>query len=438
MTDGLAFNVVRWLERSHGSPAEREAFGELEIRLGDVVLTELADPFAATVRPVARVSILHVGTWLAANWWRLRWEPLLSNPDPDWRLAHQLGGAGGGFAWPDLQFAADGPTILVCLHSTPNAGVPVRYLQHLERTIPVSAFERAVDDMMALLLERLAARRSDVQDLSDAWSAIRQERDDPAVTARRRREALLGLDPDAITEQDLASLASSGGWMGAAALEETMAVARAAEIRAVIGMLKTWSLESAPELDFAAMDPIRQNWCLARRSFEQPWEQGAALAGLAREKLGIGPDDPVPQDRFAQLMGHNVTIDRTDGGALAAGFRLPASAHRVKFRGIRRHSTSRRFEAARLLAEFLDGPAEDALLPITDAATARQKVQRAFAQEFLCPVDALQRMLSLPSPSDAQLEDAAHLFDVSELTVRSALVNRGLVDRRLLPACRRS
>lgn len=435
MNDGFAFQV-RWLERSHGSMAEREAFGELEIRWGDLPLTELADLAAVTIRPAARVSVLHLGRWLAANWWRLRCEPLPQNPDAEWRLAHQLGGAGGGFAWPDLQFAADGHTVSFSLHDTLAAGTPVRYLHCREGTIAASDFERAVDDLMVALLERLTARRAHEQDLADAWRDVQQERRDPDATARRRREALLGLDPDAIDPAELASLVSSGAWMGTAALEETMAVARAADIRAAIQNLKLWSTQPAPELDLAAMDDLRRSWWSTPRSFAQPWERGAALAALARSSAGLAPDQPVPPDRLRQLLGHDVTADRTDGGAFAAGFRSADCAHRLKLRGIRRRLTSRRFEAARILADFLDAPLDDTVLPITDAATARQKVQRSFAQEFLCPVDALAPMLRLPSPSDAELEAAADHFGVSDFTVRSALVNRGLVDRRLLPGCR--
>lgn len=119
-------------------------------------------------------------------------------------------------------------------------------------------------------------------------------------------------------------------------------------------------------------------------------------------------------------------------GRLAAGFRIPDVGGKVRFHGVRRHPTGRRFEAARLLADSLDGPAADLVLPITVGSTARQKVQRLFAKVFLCPVEGLRQVLP-PQPSEADIENAAEHFDVSELTVRSALVNRGLVDRSYLP-----
>jgi hypothetical protein len=435
MTGDFSFHV-RWLERLHGSPAEREAFGELEIRSGGLVLTELADLFAMTVRPAARVCLLRLGTWLAANWWRLRWEPLPGNPDADWRVAHRIGGAGGGYAWPDLQFAADGETIALSLRETLEAGPPVRYLHRFDGSIEAVAFERAVDDVMAVLLERLSARRADAGDLAAAWHEVSAERSDPGATVRRRREALLGLDPDAIPDDELAAVTAAGAWLGDAALEETMAAARASGIESALGALAAWRDRPAAELDLTGMLAARRAWLATPRAFARPWERGAALARLARGEVGLAPDEPVPNDRLASLLGHDVASSRTDGGAIAAGFRAADSPSRLKFHGIRRHPNGRRFEAARIVAEFLDGPTGDTVLPITDAATARQKIQRSFAQEFLCPVEALAGMLTLPAPADAEMEAAADHFGVSEFTVRSALVNREMLDRRFLPWCR--
>lgn len=107
MTRDFDFHVS-WLERLHGTPAERETFGEVEIRWDDLSLTQLEDTVAATVWSAARLSVLHLGIWLAVNWWRLRWEPMPAAPDADWRVAHQMGGAGGAPELGRVQAAAKG------------------------------------------------------------------------------------------------------------------------------------------------------------------------------------------------------------------------------------------------------------------------------------------------------------------------------------------
>ena len=77
--------------------------------------------------------------------------------------------------------------------------------------------------------------------------------------------------------------------------------------------------------------------------------------------------------------------------------------------------SSRRFGLARLMADHIASAAEDALLPATRLKTERQKFQRAFAQEFLCPFDALNEHLGYPDAEmvdEFAIHDAAEHFDV--------------------------
>jgi hypothetical protein len=62
--------------------------------------------------------------------------------------------------------------------------------------------------------------------------------------------------------------------------------------------------------------------------------------------------------------------------------------------------TTRSQALARLVAEHLRAGLEERLLPATDAKTARQKFQRAFAQEFLCPFEELTQYLETEDPTD--------------------------------------
>ena len=70
--------------------------------------------------------------------------------------------------------------------------------------------------------------------------------------------------------------------------------------------------------------------------------------------------------------------------------------------------------------------------PSTDLSTARQKFQRAFAAEFLCPIDELKAFLD-DDYSESAIEDAAAHFDVSERTVESPLANNGVLSSVPVP-----
>ncbi len=73
----------------------------------------------------------------------------------------------------------------------------------------------------------------------------------------------------------------------------------------------------------------------------------------------------------------------------------------------------------------------DRWLPVTDAKTARQKMQRAFAIEFLCPIQSLTAFLGDDFSSDAT-EEAAEHFGVSHTAVETHLVNNGLLSSDIL------
>jgi Zn-dependent peptidase ImmA (M78 family) len=75
---------------------------------------------------------------------------------------------------------------------------------------------------------------------------------------------------------------------------------------------------------------------------------------------------------------------------------------------------------------------QERLLPATHAKTSRQKFQRAFAQEFLCPFDALMEKIQTEQPDEDAIAEAAAHFHVSPLTVRTTLVNRHKLDREAL------
>jgi len=70
----------------------------------------------------------------------------------------------------------------------------------------------------------------------------------------------------------------------------------------------------------------------------------------------------------------------------------------------------------------------DRWLPVTDAATARQKLQRAFAAEFLCPIESLKNYLGAEFLPEA-FEEAAEHFGISERAITSHLANNHLIPR---------
>ena len=91
--------------------------------------------------------------------------------------------------------------------------------------------------------------------------------------------------------------------------------------------------------------------------------------------------------------------------------------------------TSQRFELSRLLCDaLLHKPSAREWLVASDYKTARQKTQRAFAAEFLCPIEALDDFLG-GDFTETKREKAADYFKVSGQAIEYLLLNNGMIEQ---------
>ena len=89
MTDAFSIDF-QWLDRNTADEAERLTFAEIKITVGGVVITEVEDVNAKTIRPGVRLSAYAMAIWLLDNWWRLLREP--ERATHSWEMSHCLGG----------------------------------------------------------------------------------------------------------------------------------------------------------------------------------------------------------------------------------------------------------------------------------------------------------------------------------------------------------
>lgn len=427
----LAIDVA-WEQSQCADPLEAATYCSLNIRLGDVPITEVRDDAARTTREVVRVSAYPLAIWLASAWWRLRWEGNRRNAD--WRLSHQLGAAGGGYTWPHVILESDGESIHVDVRRSPGSvrWEPIAYLNSARRVITASGFEAAVEQFVDKVLARLAETGLADNPLSTLWATVRSEQRDAPLAALRRLEATLGFDAEEAPAALLDVYADGARRFGMEAVAELAALA-------TNGGLPDWGRLSN-DLEHGALihiEDYQESKAQARRAAWQsrpgtnPWERGEAAARAVRSRLGL-PRGPLTNDTLAKWLGADLK-DATIAGsphrmaAFARRERTDAADLRVCYRST--HRSGRRFELARLLGDHLIAAGkEDHLLPATRTSTARQKMQRAFAAELLLPWDDLAARIG-EAPDDDAIEAAADEYQVSPLVVRTRLVAK-----RVLPS----
>lgn len=397
---------VSWLQRSYGPGEIRETAASLQIAAGGKIATRMEDGWSKSVQLSARVSAYPLVLWLASSWWRLRWEssPFRTTPDVSWRMAHEMPAAGYGFLWPLVTFESDGEQIVI--QSRPSdllSDEPVKYLSAFREAVSASEFERTIDQFIEFVIARLDAVGIESSELHELWSDVRKERGDAALSFTRTLEAQLGFEPEEAPSDLLVRLDDLSHQVGRAAIAELAPVCAGDLPEKTLTEIEQFSSMPGPEAHISIPCLSEARISIARLSNERlshsevPWKRGWRLATELRTacKLGLHAiSDQALADMLeipvGTLQKSNVTPHRLPLGLAIRNGRQD----RLKLLFRKRNRPGLRFEAARFLAESILWSADEAWLPTTDTHTARQKVQRAFAAEFLCPIHALMDFLN--------------------------------------------
>ena len=427
---------TKWLGPEPGKTPDRS---ELSIWINGLCATQVEHLLDSEDRLTVRVSALKLAEWLAGNWWRLRWEPAMparanEGAISDWNLSHNMACAGSGYVWPDITFSSDGESILVSSKAA-KAGraEPIQYVNGFTKTVTGTEFENGVDRFVDEVLTLLGNADPIETDLPDLWAEVLDEREKPELTDLRRLEASLGYDPAEAPGDLIESLQEQSVKFGAQAVRELAAYFKSD----VLNNLDTLSQE-IDSLGVAVAVPdseaFRQDFRDICRDTWISWERGERAARLARDVWQIRPG-PVSDNTLSHLFGKAALTKQNRGKfPLSTGIRGECERQLGGFRASLRPAsrTGRRFALSRLVADYLTTAEEDTLLPITKSKTSRQKFQRAFAREFLCPFAELQENVGHGTPSHDDILDMAEYFRVSEWVIGYSLVNKGVLDRDTL------
>ena len=426
----MSFNInCEWFGEV-GDSAERAAFAEISIDVGGIRATEVYDAFAKTVRSSARLSAFELAQWFAFNWWRLLWEP--ESNGCSWDASHKMGSAGDGFVWPNLSFSSDWQSVLVSARPTVPCGAePIRYPNRFDESAPIADFERAVGDFVDRTVSRLSCVGNAESELSVLWDEVNAERQDAETANRRILEACMGYDPDEAPDGLQDSVIGRIGAHGEGAVREVAAEHKGDSV-SYVNLVQESAEKSGMVASAPKLADIRHR--VASAGSDIPWVQAESAARAAREIWGLPA--PVSDRALCDILGISQSafsaVPDSGGMRLTAGVRDAGASGGFRVALTAKHPHSRRFGLARLLADHIIADDGDALLPATRRKTARQKFQRAFAREFLCPFDSLREFLGGDSPSGEAIQDAAERFNVSPLTVHAALVDKGVLGRESL------
>ena len=421
---------IDWLSSGADDPVFRDTSAQLAIHLDGICLTRNEDVWSRTVRDTALVSTYPLAMWFASSWWRLNFEPLPQfgiKPSLDWRMAHELGAANHGFVWPRILFAPDGEVVNIWAEQWSTEGQSLQYLVGLDapRAVRTDVFQCRIGGFVEGVLNRLNALGHVQTDLAALWSFVKDDRSDPAISRIRVLEAQMGFDPEECPEGVISEALRIERSTGSDAMSELAPVfgrrAGGTALEEIERLASAKGMEGCPQV--SAEDEAGMSFAGA------PWQRGVDAARRLRARLG-NQTEPLENAKLLGLLGitesqfSNWDVPAKNSVAIAK----PTRGDALNYIPRKRHPIARRFEFARLIGEILERPRDDDnWLVSSDVATAKQKRQRAFAAEFLCPIQSLVEFLE-GDYSESSLEDAAEHFEVSEKTVESLLANNGYLE----------
>lgn len=431
MNDTFSISIEEWLGSGSSDSIEQATNAEICISVRDYCATQVEDFISKTVRSTIRVSAEPIAKWLLGNWWRLKYEtePVFAKTSVDWEMSHSMAAIGNGYVWPDLVFrGSDGLQISVeCKrHHSPEADKfsTVRFLNSFTATISVSDFEdssKAFVEAVLARLRHLGIRKSDLHDL---WSDLSAEWANPKYRSHRKLEALLGLEPD----QDhmlISSVVKWGKHFGPDAVEEIAAESTPQEIAEILKEAKTLASKTKTFADvnvprdlFAASENLPQN--------RAPWQRAQSLAYALRREWEFDYF-PISDEDLADRLSLEVYKLKDTNPTAPLSFGVRGSANgKLGFLLSRSHDQGRRFDTARLIGDYIAFERDDRILPATNSMTKRQKFQRAFAAEFLCPSMMIKERYSHVDQRSIGkvIDEISTQYNVSEQVVRHHMENR--------------
>jgi hypothetical protein len=427
--------IYDWLVTGNDAPEHRQTMAALQMHVGGVNLMKNQDIWSKTIQESVLVSAYPLAMWLASSWWRLGCEPLPAHgvaPSVDWRMAHEMGAADYGYVWPQVVFASDSEMMQVWAAPSRSGDIQsITYLNGLEMpaSIALSDFQRSAGDFIVSVISRLDAMDCKDSALSNLWKLIQEEVLDSKSAKHRRIEAEMGYDPDECPEELMEKALELDREMGAAALSELAPIYGKSSIQeplaAIVELSKSNGIIGEPTV------PVRPDVMTIPHGL--PWERAVATARALRKMLG-NPGGVIGTAKLSELLGlsERAVEEWSPSGHSKAAIAVPQPEHKFKFIPRKKHPIGKRFELARLVGDYLLAEHRNGnWLASTDLSTSRQKFQRAFAAEFLCPIEALQDFLQ-DDYSESAIEDAVQHFEVSQRTIESLLVNNGVLPSTFL------
>ena len=415
---------TEWLD--HGpnvSAEERATLCRLRLYVSDENACRFFDPVSNSACDHVTVPAVHLAEGLATDWWSIFGGRDREHPIRNYRT---------GFALPDVTLGFDGSTLEVRGEQFAFENPDVRFWRVGSEDLP----RKVAESTLAKFIEEVACRLGTAgvanSEVAVRWSRVSRSLDNPDERAFCEAAGALGMDPYGVSETDARFIEQAAELFSGEALLEFLAGVGSTGRGELLNWVRAVEARPREQACLPELNGIvgRVADVTSPKPTERGWATGYRAARVFRNAVQIGQGDRFDSlsDVTGRLGSGSFTCAPGVPGILALVCRGDDIRIHVRQRGPwewARHAES--FAFARAVGDVVCfGDVRRSVVNSLHQAE-RQAAGRAFAAEFLAPVESVLEMVE----SGVDDDEIAGSFNVSPQVIAWQIENR----ERIREAC---
>ena len=429
---------VEWLDgASKACAEERATLCRLRIFVGDENACVFYDPRTDEKYDHVVVPAVHLAEGIATEWWSIFGGRDREHSLLPWRT---------GFVLPDIRLRFDGATFEVVGDQLHCDNPKLRFWLVGTETLSRDSAESVLSHFVERVIDKLSREGVTNSEVALCWSRVSESRADPEERPFCEATAALGADPYSVSDADASFIEAAGGLFVGEALIEFLAGVGTMHHAATRDTVpretaRTTALENVHRLErrprYKARlpelhDAARQIRDVTQRcSGERSWAPGYRAARAFRKAIGVSGDNIIESPkavagrlggrRFAPVQGLSDIL------AVIVSDESDVRIH-LRDRGRRQWSAwAENFAFARAVGDVVCYPEAGRSVVNNLHNAERQAAGRAFAAEFLAPVEKVLDMMH----DGRDVEEISASFNVTSQVIAHQIENRD----RIRQAC---